>query len=95
MCGIVGYIGERDAQGILTSGLRRLEYHGYDSAGITTIDNIGQATLLCKKGNVSQLFKLVLSHENHDKVGIGILFEQLMANHQNETLIHTKLAIFI
>ncbi|PKL31422.1 glutamine--fructose-6-phosphate transaminase (isomerizing) [Candidatus Saccharibacteria bacterium HGW-Saccharibacteria-1] len=71
MCGIVGYIGERDAQGILTSGLRRLEYRGYDSAGIVTIDSSGQTTLLREKGKVSELDKLVLSHENHDKVGIG------------------------
>lgn len=71
MCGIVGYIGERDAQGILTSGLRRLEYRGYDSAGIVTVDNSGQTTLLREKGKVSELDKLVLSHENHDKVGIG------------------------
>lgn len=71
MCGIVGYIGERDAQGILTSGLRRLEYRGYDSAGIVTVDSGGQTTLLREKGKVSELDKLVLSHENHDKVGIG------------------------
>lgn len=71
MCGIVGYIGKRDAQGILTSGLRRLEYRGYDSAGIVTVDNSGQTTLLREKGKVSELDKLVLSHENHDKVGIG------------------------
>ena len=36
MCGIVGYVGKREAQGILTGGLRRLEYRGYDSAGIDT-----------------------------------------------------------
>lgn len=71
MCGIVGYIGKRDAQGILTSGLRRLEYRGYDSAGIVTVNNSGQTTLLREKGKVSELDKLVLSHENHDKVGIG------------------------
>ena len=38
MCGIVGYIGPRPASGILLEGLRRLEYRGYDSAGIATVD---------------------------------------------------------
>jgi len=71
MCGIVGYIGERDAQGILMSGLRRLEYRGYDSAGIVTIGSDNKATLLREKGKVSELDKLVLLHQNKDKVGIG------------------------
>jgi len=71
MCGIVGYIGGREAQGVLTSGLRRLEYRGYDSAGIVTLGANNQATLLRAKGKVSELDKLVLSHENKDTVGIG------------------------
>ena len=37
MCGIVGYIGDKEAQQVLLSGLKRLEYRGYDSAGIATI----------------------------------------------------------
>lgn len=71
MCGIVGYIGERDAQGILLSGLRRLEYRGYDSAGIATIGTANQATLLREKGKVSELDKLALINKNNDKIGIG------------------------
>jgi len=39
MCGIVGYIGKEDAAPILLDGLRRLEYRGYDSAGVATIEN--------------------------------------------------------
>lgn len=71
MCGIVGYIGEREAQSVLTSGLRRLEYRGYDSAGIITIGSNNQATLLRAKGKVAELDKLVAIHENKDTVGIG------------------------
>ncbi|HEU5121516.1 MAG TPA: glutamine--fructose-6-phosphate transaminase (isomerizing) [Candidatus Saccharimonadales bacterium] len=69
MCGIVGYIGKREAQDILLSGLRRLEYRGYDSAGIVTID--GQPTLLRALGKVSELSKKVAAHETKDHVGIG------------------------
>lgn len=71
MCGIVGYIGKRNAQDFLTSGLRRLEYRGYDSAGIATIDGEGGATLLRATGKVAELGKLVAAHENTDGVGIG------------------------
>lgn len=71
MCGIVGYIGKRDAQDILLSGLRRLEYRGYDSAGIVTIDELDKATLLRANGKVGELSKLVASNENKDHVGIG------------------------
>jgi len=71
MCGIVGYIGERDAQEILTGGLRRLEYRGYDSAGIVTADKSGKATLLRAKGKVAELDAKVLAHKKADRVGIG------------------------
>ncbi|HET6746740.1 MAG TPA: glutamine--fructose-6-phosphate transaminase (isomerizing) [Candidatus Saccharimonadales bacterium] len=71
MCGIVGYIGKRDAQDILLGGLRRLEYRGYDSAGIITVDAKHKATLLRAKGKVSELETLVSAHETRDMVGIG------------------------
>jgi glucosamine--fructose-6-phosphate aminotransferase (isomerizing) len=71
MCGIVGYIGTREAQPILTSGLRRLEYRGYDSAGIVTVDADGEATLLRAKGKVVELDKLAAEHETSDHIGIG------------------------
>lgn len=71
MCGIVGYIGTRNAQNILTSGLRRLEYRGYDSAGIATVATDGTPTLLRAKGKVSELTALVDKSERSDTVGIG------------------------
>ena len=46
MCGIVGYIGNKESQRLLLSGLKRLEYRGYDSAGIVTMDEKGKATVL-------------------------------------------------
>lgn len=69
MCGIVGYIGKKDAQAILTSGLRRLEYRGYDSAGIVTIGK--KPTLLRAKGKVVELETLVAKSGTKDTVGIG------------------------
>lgn len=69
MCGIVGYIGSKQAQGILTSGLRRLEYRGYDSAGIVTLG--AGATLLRAKGKVAELEAKVKAHSTKDGIGIG------------------------
>jgi len=71
MCGIVGYIGKREAQDMLTGSLRRLEYRGYDSAGIVTLDSKKHATLLRSKGKVSELGKLVAANETKDTIGIG------------------------
>ena len=71
MCGIVGYIGSRQAQSILTGGLRRLEYRGYDSAGIVTLSQNGDATLLRAKGKVAELSSLTSNSSTADGVGIG------------------------
>ncbi len=58
MCGIVGYIGERQAAGILIEGLKRLEYRGYDSAGIAVITNNG-LEVIKKKGKIKNLRSIV------------------------------------
>ena len=55
MCGIVGYLGPRDAAPILMEGLRRLEYRGYDSAGISIITQEGDLATLKKPGKISVL----------------------------------------
>ena len=51
MCGIVGYIGDKDAYPILINGLRRLEYRGYDSAGVAIIGK--ETKIFKKKGKVN------------------------------------------
>ena len=59
MCGIVGYIGDREAQAILLKSLSRLEYRGYDSAGIAVLAN-GEIQCLKSKGKVADLEKKLL-----------------------------------
>ena len=54
MCGIVGYIGNRPAQTILVSGLEKLEYRGYDSAGVATV-NEGKLDCVRAKGKLYNL----------------------------------------
>ncbi len=71
MCGIVGYIGTRPAQGVLLTELKRLEYRGYDSAGIVTLDKDTAPTLLRTKGKVIALNELTARHKTTDTVGIG------------------------
>jgi len=72
MCGIVGYIGEKDAFPILIKGLQRLEYRGYDSAGIALLDGDGKLSLGKKRGKVSDLLEHIGSdHALHGYAGIG------------------------
>ena len=57
MCGIVGYIGKQKASPILINGLLRLEYRGYDSAGISTIEPEG-LIVMKDKGRVKNLYNI-------------------------------------
>ncbi len=72
MCGIVGYVGPRDSQAILLSGLARLEYRGYDSAGIAVIDPSGTLDMRKRAGKLKVLRDDLASHPMPDgTTGIG------------------------
>lgn len=69
MCGIVAYIGQQDAYPILIKGLKRLEYRGYDSAGVAVIKN--ELKVFKKAGKVSDLEKFVGNSDTTGSIGIG------------------------
>ncbi|WP_447942454.1 glutamine--fructose-6-phosphate transaminase (isomerizing) [Microbacterium aurum] len=72
MCGIVGYVGPRDSQAILLSGLARLEYRGYDSAGIAVIDADGGLDMRKRAGKLQVLRDDLAAHPMPDgTTGIG------------------------
>ncbi|WP_449277806.1 glutamine--fructose-6-phosphate transaminase (isomerizing) [Leucobacter sp. GX24907] len=71
MCGIVGYVGPNDTVEALVSGLRRLEYRGYDSAGIAVIDNSGEVVVRKRSGKLARLEQL-LDDSPVEAVGTGI-----------------------
>lgn len=70
MCGIVGYIGQKNCLPILIEGLKRLEYRGYDSAGVGIINSDG-CEVVKTKGKVVELEKLVYESNLHSNLGIG------------------------
>ena len=71
MCGIVGYIGKRNAYPILIKGLHRLEYRGYDSAGVALINEQGQLNIYKAKGKVSELEAFCADKDTRGTIGIA------------------------
>jgi len=71
MCGIVGYVGGREACPILLKGLHRLEYRGYDSAGVAMIDEDGALNVYKCKGKVSDLEHFLAGKELGGNIGIA------------------------
>ncbi|WP_127837527.1 glutamine--fructose-6-phosphate transaminase (isomerizing) [Clostridium prolinivorans] len=70
MCGIVGYVGKKEASPILVSGLSKLEYRGYDSAGVAIIENNKLKVTKCK-GRLSNLEAKLNENPIHGMIGIG------------------------
>jgi len=70
MCGIVAYLGHRQATPILMDGLFRLEYRGYDSAGISVIEKNEMTTYKCQ-GKVAELDKIVQAKDIEATIGIA------------------------
>jgi glucosamine--fructose-6-phosphate aminotransferase (isomerizing) len=69
MCGIVGYTGHREAYPIVITGLKRLEYRGYDSTGVALLN--GGLKVYKKKGRVADLEESIIGKELHANIGIG------------------------
>jgi glucosamine--fructose-6-phosphate aminotransferase (isomerizing) len=71
LCGIVGYTGPREAGPILMEGLRRLEYRGYDSAGIALVDELGDLFVEKKAGKLANLTTAIADRTPHAAMGLA------------------------
>ncbi len=70
MCGIVGYVGQHNASEIIVEGLRRLEYRGYDSAGLVVLDG-GRLTIHRRPGKIADLAALLEREPATGGIGLG------------------------
>ena len=71
MCGIVAYIGPREAYPVIMKGLKRLEYRGYDSAGVALLDESKDLRVFKKQGRVAALEESIIGKNLHAQTGIG------------------------
>jgi glucosamine--fructose-6-phosphate aminotransferase (isomerizing) len=71
MCGIVGYVGQRDAAPIILAGLKRLEYRGYDSAGLAVVQANGTVAVRREVGKLSGLMEMVSADPVSGRIGVG------------------------
>lgn len=71
MCGIVGHIGQNDAYPVLIEGLKKLEYRGYDSAGVALINSQDQLNVYKTKGKVSNLEAMAAEKDCSGRIGIA------------------------
>lgn len=71
MCGIVGYIGYRNAYDVLTQGLHRLEYRGYDSAGVALVKNDGTMNVYKSTGKVNNMESVAVEQDTTGELGIA------------------------
>lgn len=93
MCGIVGYVGSRNCTDVLINGLTKLEYRGYDSAGIAVFSESGNIQVAKSKGRLADLIhKWNRKADQRDTLALDILAGQPMANHLTSTLIHIQAA---
>src|SRR5690349_443908 len=71
MCGIVGYVGDKQVVGVILDGLRKLEYRGYDSAGIAVVDEDGALTIRRAEGKLRNLEEAIRLKPLDGTYGIG------------------------
>ena len=90
MCGIAGYVGDRESADVLVDALSKLEYRGYDSAGIAVFDHGNIKVKKCK-GRLANLVEKMDEEDHKDMLELVIQDGLRMENHQ--TLIHIHMAI--
>src|ERR1044071_1317481 len=71
MCGIVGYVGDKQVVGVILDGLKKLEYRGYDSAGIAVVDENGALTIRRAEGKLRNLEEVIRLRPLDGTYGIG------------------------
>ncbi len=85
MCGIVGYVGSRDARGVVVDALRRMEYRGYDSSGVALLDGEGGLTVRRRAGRLANLEAALADSDAADLAGSTGLGHTRWATHGRPT----------